>query len=65
MDEDDNTICVDKKDGVKKCMELMKNENLQVGIKSGYNLSAVEKFIKKNSLENQNLTFVVIFEDSY
>lgn len=43
----------------------MKNENLQVGIRSGFNLSAIEKFIKKNSLENQNLTFVVMLEDSY
>ena len=65
MDEDDNKISVDKKEGVKKCMDLMKNENLQVGVRSGFNICAVEKYIKKNSLENQNLTFVIIFEDSY
>ena len=29
------------------------------------NVNAVKKFIEKNSLQNQNLTFVVIFEDSY
>ena len=43
----------------------MKNENIQTGIKSGLNVEAVRKFVEKNSLQNQNLTFVIILEDSY
>lgn len=52
-------------EGIEKTRDLLKEDGLLLGLKSGKIISGCQKFIKENNLEEkENLNIVIILEDS-